>query len=212
MSVILLTGFEPWHDFPVNSSWEVASRFDRRQIAGFTIAARRLPVSYGRLPRALGACLEEVEPDICIALGMEPRGTALRLERVAVNVADAADYPDNDGAAPRDGAVVAGGPAAYFAGLPLRQVADALGRAQLPARLSLSAGAFLCNACFYRLMHAAAEDRPGMVAGFVHVPPLLDTLPGSEGWPVERLQRAVAVVIETTVKEIGNIHLRDVLA
>ena len=49
-----------------------------------------------------------------------------------------------------------------------------------------------------------------MVGGFVHVPPIADTIPGMDGWPIERLQRAIAVVIETTVKEIGNIHLRDV--
>ena len=211
MSVVLLTGFEPWHDFDVNSSWETVSLFDRRQIAGFTVAARRLPVSYGRLGEALDLCLREVQPDICIGFGMEPKGTRIRIERVAVNLADAADYPDNDGQSPRDGRVVSDGPAAYFSGLPLREIETALTTQQFPVQMPLSAGAFLCNACFYRIMHMVKEERPEMVGGFVHLPPIAEADDATVGLPIAKLQRAAAVIVETTVKEIANIHLRDAL-
>ena len=45
---------------------------------------------------------------------------------------------------------------------------------------------------------------------FVHVPPSDPS--GTAGLPLTRLQRAAAIVVETTVKEIGNIHLGDVLS
>lgn len=212
MSVILLTGFEPWHDFSVNSSWETVQRLERHQVAGFTIATRRLPVSFGEVGEALQQACDQVQPDICIGFGMEPRGTEIRLERVAVNFTHTADYPDNAGATMREGRVVPDGPAAYFTQLPLAQIQGALERAQLPVRESLTAGAFLCNACFYRTMHLVSEERPEMVGGFVHVPPVAGTIDGVEGWPIERLARAAAVIVETTVKEIGNIHLRDALS
>jgi pyroglutamyl-peptidase len=66
--------------------------------------------------------------------------------------------------------VVAGGPAAYFATLPLRAAVAALRDAGLPAIVSNSAGTFVCNHLFYGLMHLAATRRPGLRGGFLHVP------------------------------------------
>ena len=40
----------------------------------------------------------------------------------------------------------------------------------VPVGLSHSAGTFVCNHVFYGLMHRAATLRPGLRAGFVHVP------------------------------------------
>ena len=210
MAQVLLTGFEPWHTFEVNSSWEAVSILDNRQVAGFRIAARRLPVAFARVGPALAAVLEEVEPDICIGFGMGPRDTHVRLERVAVNLCDAVDYPDNDGTALRDTPVVPDGPAAYWTGLPVRRIEAALRNHDFPVVTSLSAGAFLCNNLFYRLMDTIANERPGMIGGFVHVPP--SDASGAAGLPLTRLQRAAAIVVETTVKEIGNIHLGDALS
>lgn len=201
---VLLTGYEPWNDFVVNSSWEAAKELDGAVIGGATVAARLLPVSYTDMPPALAAALDSTAPDVCIGLGMEPRGSKIRLERVAVNLADAGDYPDNDGSAPRDTPLLddAGAPAAYFSGLPLRRIAAVIGDAGIPVMPSLSAGAFLCNAAFFHTMHAAATTRPGLTGGFIHVPPLPGTPAAPEpehGMALESIVRAVTLAIETTL-------------
>ena len=66
--------------------------------------------------------------------------------------------------------VVADGPAAYFATLPVRAIHDALIAARIPAVLSNSAGTFVCNHVFYTLMHHAVQTHATWRGGFVHVP------------------------------------------
>jgi len=88
------------------------------------------------------------------------------LERVAVNVVDAS-IPDVDGHQPVDEPVEVDGPVGYLSGLPLRACLAAVRRTGVPVEISGSAGAYVCNALFYRLM-AAVDGGPA--AGFVHVP------------------------------------------
>ena len=92
----------------------------------------------------------------------------LSIERLAVNLCDAR-IADNDGAQPRESPALPGGPAAYFATLPVTAIAAALQSAGLPAEVSNSAGSYVCNHVFYSLMHLAAACRRWR-AGFMHVP------------------------------------------
>ena len=95
----------------------------------------------------------------------------IRLERVATNIADFA-IPDNEGTRLADDAVAPEGPTALEATLPLRAVEQALLRAGIPARLSTTAGTFLCNATMYTVLQA--EQAAGVPSGFVHLPYLAD--------------------------------------
>jgi pyroglutamyl-peptidase len=201
---VLLTGYEPWNDFVVNSSWEAAKEFDGRLIAGARVTAKLLPVSYTDMPPLLHGALSESQPAICLGLGMEPPGSKIRLERVAVNLADAGDYPDNDGSAPRDTLLLedTAAPSAYFSSLPLRTIAAKLGAANIPWTQSLTAGAFLCNAAFFHTMHAAATTHPSLTGGFIHVPPIPGTPAAPEpehGMELAQIIEAVEIAIETTV-------------
>ena len=42
--------------------------------------------------------------------------------------------------------------------------------AGIPARLSATAGTFLCNACLYTFLEAIERKRLGIPCGFIHVP------------------------------------------
>ena len=83
---------------------------------------------------------------------------------------DDARIPDNRGGQPIDLPVVAGGPAAYFATLPIKAAVAALRDAGLPAIVSNSAGTFVCNHVFYGLMHLATTRGFDFCGGFLHVP------------------------------------------
>src|SRR4029078_5819252 len=118
------------------------------------------------------------------------------VERVAVNVQDA-DIPDNDGAQPVDAPVIAGGPSAYLATLPVRAAVAALRAQELPAQLSMSAGTFVCNHVFYGLMHFSATGRRRFRAGFLHVPRLPQQ--GRAGTPSmtpDSVARGIVIVLE----------------
>ncbi len=75
----------------------------------------------------------------------------------------------NCGAKPRDASLVEGGPAAYFTGLPIRELLGKLHEGGVPAEISNSAGAFVCSQIFYNYTARKKLDIP---AGFIHVPKL----------------------------------------
>lgn len=166
---ILLTGFEPFGGEAINPSWEVARALHGQLIAGATVQARCLPTTFAGAPEVLARALDELRPVMVIALGQASGRSEVSIERVAVNLIDAR-IADNAGQRPQDVPVRAGAPAAYFSTLPIKAMRDALRAAGLPAGLSLSAGAFVCNQLFFELQHQLAGQ--GVPSGFIHLPAL----------------------------------------
>jgi pyroglutamyl-peptidase len=164
----LVTGFDPFGGGRANASLEAVRRLPAR-IGALDVVTAVLPTSYARSIPALKAAIRDARPGIVLCAGEAGERSLLSVEQVALNLQDAR-IPDNDGAAPADRPVVRGGPAAYFATLPVRKMVAALRAAELPAELSMSAGAFVCNHVFYGLMHLAATTRRNFRGGFLHVP------------------------------------------
>jgi pyroglutamyl-peptidase len=168
---VLVTGFDPFGNADVNPSWVVAQALHGRQIARHRIVAAQLPTVFGLSAKRLAVLLREHRPALVICLGLAAGRSAISLERVAINVNDAR-IPDNSGAQPVDGPVVEGGPSAYFSGLPVKAMLQAIREAGIAAELSNSAGTFVCNHVFYALMHQLST-RPGLRkvrGGFIHLP------------------------------------------
>ncbi len=165
----LVTGFEPYGGRGINPSGEVAKALDRRTIGGVAVTGRLLPVSFRWLREGIEALLDEVRPDVVISLGLWPGEPMIRLERLGANIADF-EIADNEGLLAEDQAIAPNGPPALMATLPLREIQRALLAAGIPARLSGTAGTFLCNTTLYSFL-AAVEARAAAVrCGFVHVP------------------------------------------
>jgi pyroglutamyl-peptidase len=185
----LVTGFESFGGDRINPSFEALARLPKR-LGGLDIATRALPVVYGAALPALCEAIASVAPDIVLCAGLAGGRAELSLERVAINIDDAR-IPDNDGNRPVDRPVVAGGPAAYFATLPIKAAVAALREAGLPAAVSNSAGTFLCNHVFYGLMHAAATEYPPFRGGFLHVPYLPSQAAQQKSMPSMALEQIV---------------------
>lgn len=166
---LLLTGFEPYGGLPSNPALETVRGLDGTEIADLYIAGRVLPVSLRQIEAALALAVAETSPAAIVSLGLCPGESVVRLERVGVNLADFA-LADNEGATMSDRPLIPGGPAARWSTLPLRAIERALLAAGTPARISETAGTYLCNACLY-LGNAVVErldlDIP---CGFIHLP------------------------------------------
>ncbi len=169
-TTVLVTGFEPFDGQTVNPSQQAVARLvDAPVPDGVRIRTAVLPVEFGAAGDALRTAIATHDPGLVICTGEAGGRFGVTPERVAVNVADAR-VPDNAGRTPVDEPVVAGGPVAYFSGLPVAAIVDALRAAGIPADESWTAGTYVCNSVFYALMHLIATERPGLVGGFVHVP------------------------------------------
>ena len=164
---ILLTGFEPFGGEKINPSWEAVRRV--KAPAGAELVRACLPVTFREAPLQLKELIRRETPDAVVCVGQAGGRDGISLERVAVNLMDAR-IPDNSGFQPSDEPLEPGGPAAYFSSLPLRRMEAALKEAGLPAQISNTAGLFVCNCVFFAAAALAETERPGMRAGFIHVP------------------------------------------
>jgi len=199
---VLVTGFDPFGGEEVNASLE-AVRLLPARIGALEIATATLPTSYRRSLPALEAAIARVNPGLVLCVGQAGERAALCVERVAVNLQDAR-IPDNDGAQPADSPVVAGGPAAYLATLPVRAAVAALHAAELPSQLSMSAGTFVCNHVFYGLMHYAATRRHPFRGGFLHVPSLPEQAQGgARSMATDDVVRGISVMLEAAAREVA---------
>lgn len=161
---ILVTGFTPFGGEQINPSWEAVKRLPDR-IGGAELIKRELPTEFDASGTVLHGLLERLRPDAVLCVGQYGGANGIRVERVAVNLRDAR-IADNAGRQPTDEPVVTGGPDAYFATIPTRRIVDALRERDIPARLSYSAGTFVCNDLLYCALHESAQGYPTMRCGF----------------------------------------------
>jgi len=165
----LVTGFMPYGGRGVNPAAEIAAALDGGTLAATPVVSRLLPVSFGELAGMVETLLRDLDPCVVISLGLWPGESLIRIERVALNVADF-EIPDNRGYVAADESVLANGAAAKFATVPVRAMVEALLDAGIPARVSNTAGTYLCNACLYNFLSAAETRRERAACGFIHVP------------------------------------------
>ena len=191
MTKVLLTGFEPFGKASSNPSGEIV-----KQISGDNIVTAILPVAYTQSAERLLALIAEHNPDVVISLGQAEGRTQITPEKVAINLDDAR-LADNEGVMRNDMKILEDGPDAYFSTLPIKEIVEAVKHAGVPAAVSLSAGAFLCNHIFYVAQNKFACT--SVRSGFVHVP-LMDSqapeFPGLPTMPLDQMVTAVRAMLE----------------
>ena len=186
MKKLLITGFDPFGGANANPSWLAVEQLPDR-VGNFELCKLQIATVYGEATRTVLETASEFHPDVILCVGQAGGRDAVTPERIGVNIRDAR-IPDNAGNQPRGEFVSAGGPAAYFATVPVEKMAQAIRDTQIPATVSNSAGAFVCNDTLYGLLHAYAGTN--VQVGFIHVPYLPE-----QGSPSMALARIVSAII-----------------
>lgn len=168
---LLLTGFEPFGGSRVNPSQALVEKLAAEGMAGLELQTAILAVDWERGPAGLIAAVERGQPDMIICLGEATGRSQITVERLFVNLLDFA-IADNGGQRLEDRPIIAGGPAAYFATLPVRKLVEVMRGVGVPAGLSDTAGTFLCNQVSYTLLHYLSQRGRVVPAGFIHLPAL----------------------------------------
>lgn len=206
IKTVLLTGFEPFNGATINPAWEAVRALEGWEGAveehRFRVEVRQLPCVFGQAIEDLVAMVDELHPDVVIAVGQAGGRPDISVERVAINVDDAAIL-DNGGQQPVDAAIAAEGPAAYFSTLPIKAIVRALRERGLVAGVSQTAGTFVCNHVFYGLMHHVARQPQPVKAGFIHVPFLPEQAAARPDAPpsmaLEDIVAGIKLAVEVTV-------------
>ena len=195
MKKLLITGFDPFGGENINPSWEAVKALPD-SIGDWQITKMEIPTVFDTAAAQVIATAEDARPDAILCIGQAGGRAAVTPEVIAINLQEAR-ITDNAGNQPVNIPVAEGGPAAYFATVPVREMVQAIQSRSIPAALSYSAGAFVCNDVLYHLLHHF--DGTNTRVGFIHVPYLPQQ--AKENQPslpqekiVEALQLAITVL------------------
>lgn len=196
MAKVLLTGFEPYWDYTVNSSWVVAEKVATRSVVGVDIAIEQMPVSLSRAGIALSKAIEKHSPDMIIMLGQSGGSDRVKLERVALNMMDS-KLPDNDGYTPNEEPINIETPTALLTNTPIKSLRAAIEEQGISVKISNSCGLYVCNRLYYEALMLCKECH--IKAIFIHLP-LYEGQPSAKPttptMPLDDMARAIRTIIK----------------
>ena len=193
MKKLLITGFDPFGGEIVNPSWE-AVRLLPEQIGEYKLTKLQIPTEFARAAKTVLEAAEKETPDVILCLGQAGGRSGVTPEVIGINLREAR-IPDNAGFQPQNEPVDPQGPAAYFSTVPVREMVESIRAAQIPAALSFSAGAFVCNDVLYSVLRDC--EGKGVRAGFIHVPFLPEQAgEGVPSLPLAQIVTALSKAIE----------------
>lgn len=203
MNRLLITAFGPFEPWQQNASWLALQALTSDLPSNCEITTRLYPVNFSEARARMASDLA-TPYDAVLHLGQSAGSTTVTLESYAINVR-------REPKDPRDlfECLEPNGPAGYQSKLPLAELASSIRDAGIPAKVSMHAGTFLCNAALY-WSHYFAEvwDQPTR-ATFIHLPlDLSQVVNGSQiantkeevaSMPAELSAHAIRVLIENLV-------------
>lgn len=186
---LLITGFDPFGGESVNPAWEAVKRLPD-MVGEYALCKLQIPTVFSLAGERVLEEAGRIHPDAILCIGQAGGRSAITPERIAVNIRDAR-IADNHGNQPRGEFVDPHGPAAYFSTVPVSAMAAAVEAAGIPATVSNSAGAFVCNDLLYCLLHHYSGS--SVRVGFIHVPYLPEQ--GCPNMPLTDICRALEAAI-----------------
>jgi len=192
---ILVTGFDPFGGEKINPALEAVKQLPNR-IGDIEIVTCEIPTVFGKSTNVLLAAIEKERPDAVLCIGQAGGRPNITVERVAINCEDA-KIKDNEGNQPVDSKIAPDGSAAYFTTLPLKAMVQDMLAVGIPAAVSNSAGTFVCNHIMYSVLHYAAQNRPDMIAGFVHIPYLPQQTTDKPSMSLDCILKGLECMIKT---------------
>ncbi|MFC1397966.1 pyroglutamyl-peptidase I [Acinetobacter lactucae] len=209
---ILITGFEPFQQDKINPSWEIAKAlhgfelFDSH-LRPYYVCAVCLPVVFGESAQVLQQAIYRLQPDYVLCLGVATNRCAISLERIAINIDDA-QIVDNSGHQPIDQFIDIEGSPAFFSTLPIKTIFQKLQQENIAVEVSNSAGTYVCNHIFYRLMSLIQNTH--IKGGFIHVPALPEMLEKTnvKGMDLDTQIRSIRMAIEVTIQTQSDVDTK----
>ena len=202
---ILVTGFDPFGKFSINSSERAVSLLPKA-LGGNEIITVILPVSYTRSEKQLLDCMRSVRPDAVVCVGQNALSAEIRVESTAGNYAHA-EEEDADHNLWLYRSIDMSGAPSYRSTLPIEAMVRNIKHAGIAAEVSHSAGTFVCNCLMYQALRACETEFAGTLCGFVHVPVLPEQCsdPSTQpNMPLEKISEALRIALATVIDPAGD--------
>ncbi len=198
---VLVTGFDPFGGESINPAFESVTRLPST-IEGAEIITLEVPTVAEKSIATVVQAITTHQPNMVIAVGQAGGRACISLEKVAINV-NLFRIPDNEGNKPLHTPVVADGPNAYFSTLPVYSMEAELQSAEIPATVSYTAGTFVCNHLMYGILHYIELHQLPIMAGFIHIPFMLEQIvdkPGTPGMELTTIIKGLSLAIGQAIR------------
>ncbi|CAM3127771.1 pyroglutamyl-peptidase I [Staphylococcus argensis] len=209
---ILVAAFDPFGGEKINPALEAVKSLEDT-IGNHQITKLEIPTVFHKSKQVIEQELEQRDYDAVLVVGQAGGRFELTPERIGINVDDAR-IPDNEKHQPIDQSIQAEGEAAYFSNMPVKRMVEAIKEAGVPARLSNTAGTFVCNHILYQLGYLQATRFSNIRFGFIHVPYVPEQVTNKPNQPsmayetmVKGLTAAIRVIDQQDEKvALGETH------
>uniref|UniRef100_A0A2K6EHJ6 Uncharacterized protein n=1 Tax=Propithecus coquereli TaxID=379532 RepID=A0A2K6EHJ6_PROCO len=191
---VVVTGFGPFRQHLVNSSWEAVKELSQLGLGSdveLELRTLQLPVDYREARRRVTRIWEELQPQLTVHVGMDASAKAIFLEQCGKNQG----YRDADvrGFRPEGGVCLPGGPEVITSGLSMKAICRGVAIGDVQVAFSRDAGRYVCDYTYYLSLHHGNGH-----AALIHVPPL------SRGLPASLLGKALQVIIREMLAEVSR--------
>lgn len=165
---IILTGFDTFNNDEINPSYEAIKNI---KIKDVTIKVVKLPVVYNKCFIELEKEIISFKPDYVLCFGLASGRKYITPEQVAINYMYCY-APDNENVIYNGEKIISDNVDAIFTSINLPKIIDELNKNDDYYRLSLSAGAYVCNNLYYHVLKN--QDKYHYRGLFTHVPNISD--------------------------------------
>nr|XP_020021024.1 pyroglutamyl-peptidase 1-like protein isoform X1 [Castor canadensis] len=150
-SCVVVTGFGPFRQHLVNSSWEAVKEFSKLGLGTDTVVELRtlqLPVDYREAERRVARLWEDFQPQLAVHVGMHTSAKAIFLEQCSKN----RGYQDADirGFRPEGGVCLPGGPEVMVSVVSMKAVCRRLDIEDVEVAFSGDAGRYTLQVSKHR--------------------------------------------------------------
>ena len=169
---VLVAGFGPFPGVAKNPSGKLAldvAHSKRAAATGAKITGIVIPTVYRDVFSILSRVLATEKPDAILLFGVAGSTPYLRIETRAVNAASRL-HADAAGEKPARRALSADSPPILRVRGPARRLLAAARSADVPARLSIDAGRYICNAALFHCLDTRRQTGTPKLVAFVHIP------------------------------------------
>lgn len=199
---VLITGFKPFLGEAINPSEVLLAEIKRDFAVYGNVDTLVLPVSFNHAFTTLEKQVDMKSYRYVFLLGQAGDRDKVCFERVGLNWVET-QKPDEDGFIPHQGPISQGASAALFSRFPLSEWSEDLKGQGVPAKVSLSAGGYVCNYVYFRALQKYQETQDTAVV-FIHVPYLPDQVqnkpPGTPFLDLETMKTALYAVLKRYIK------------
>lgn len=195
--MILVTGFKPFLGETINPSAEIISFLQGEAEFKNKIKTLLLPVVFAEAFEILKAEFQSENYTHVVMLGQAGGRDKISLERVALNWFES-EHPDESGWTPKRESIAEDASSAEFTEIKIESVLLKLKSQGIPAEISLSAGGYVCNFLYFKVLSELTKK-----AVFVHVPYLPEQVKtsGTVSMPLVGMISAVKIILESIVAE-----------